>query len=220
VNARQWVVVGAVLAVIGGVLAFALENKDASALGVSLRPFGGVLLVVGVLLLGAVAIAGMHGGSADPSQQAADKGSGGGEFENIKAIGGLIAVVAGITAVAILAVIAVTRLGSDKSSTVAVTSSAFGVISAVVGAYLGIKISSETNAKAGDEANAKASKEAKNAAVAQHVAHITSSELEAVKATASDLVTPEQAAKIKAARIAAGEEAARSMGPHPGGGSA
>jgi hypothetical protein len=212
VNARQWAVVGAVLAVIGGVLAFALENKDASALGVSLRPFGGVLLVVGVLLLGAVAIAGMHGGGAGPSQQAADKGSGGGEFENIKAIGGLIAVVAGITAVVILAVIAVTRLGSDKSSTVAVTSSAFGVISAVVGAYLGIKISSETNAKAGDEA--------KNAAVAQHVAHVTSRELEAVKATASDLVTPEQAAKIKAARIAAGEEAARSMGPLPGGGSA
>jgi hypothetical protein len=209
VNARQWAVVGAVLAVVGGVLAFALENKDASALGVSLRPFGGVLLMVGVLLLGAVAIAGMHGGGAGSSQQAEGKGSGGGEFENIKAIGGLIAVVAGITAVAILAVIAVTRLGSDKSSTVAVTSSAFGVISAVVGAYLGIKISSETTAKSSDEA--------KNAAISQRDAEVAQQKLASMTQVVEEVV-PGKADEVKAKGFQAGEEATRTGDPPPPGG--
>jgi hypothetical protein len=35
---------------------------------------------------------------------------------------------------------------------VAITSSAFGIISTVVGAYLGIKISAETSRKAGEQA--------------------------------------------------------------------
>jgi hypothetical protein len=149
--------------------------------------------------------------AAEKAEKAAGLSSGG--SGSIRAIGGLIAVVVGVTAVTGLAIVTLTQLeSSNKDSIVAITSSAFGIISAVVGAYLGIKISSETNAKASDEA--------KNAAVAQHVARVTNSELEAVKATANDLVTPDQAAQIRAARIAAGEQAARFTGPHPGGGSA
>jgi hypothetical protein len=201
VNARQWAVVGAVLAVAGAVLAFALENQDASALGISLRPFGGVLLVVGVILLGGLAIAGMSGD--------VEGSKGASSFESIKMIGGLIAVVFGITAVTALTIVTLTQLGSDnKDSIVAVTSSAFGIISAVVGAYLGIKVSSDTSAKASDEG--------KRAAVAQHEAKIARREVAEMKKTAEE-EDPDLAEKLDVASEQAREDEVSRIARPPAG---
>ncbi len=131
--------VGFLLALVGAILAFALKDSNASVLGVSLRPLGGVFFGAGVLLLGWAAIASLRGNGGSGFA-----GSGG---NPVKEVGGLIAVVTGVTAVAALAVVTLTQLEEKSSSIVAVSSSAFGVISAVIGAYLGIKISSDTSSK-------------------------------------------------------------------------
>jgi hypothetical protein len=205
---------GFLFALVGAVLAFALKDSDASVLGVSLRPLGGVLFAAGVLLVAGAAIGSMRGGGGGDCSKG---GVGGGDCStgtgesSIKEIGGLIAVISGITVVGALAVVTLTQLGSkEESSIVAVTSSAFGVISAVVGAYLGIKISADTSAKAGDDA--------KDAAVARHIASVASSELDAVTDKVDELVTPEQASAIKAATVGVGKEEARTAGPARGGG--
>jgi len=53
--------------------------------------------------------------------------------ENLRTVTGLIAVVTGIGAVVALAIVTVSFLGgSNKESIVAVTSSAFGIVSATV----------------------------------------------------------------------------------------
>lgn len=195
---------GFVFALVGAVLAFALEESDASVLGVRLQPLGGVIFAAGVLLIAGAAIGSM--------------GSGGGSTDagSVKSIGGLIAVVTGITAVTALAIVTLTQLGDARDSIVAVTSSAFGIISAVVGAYLGIKITAETSAKAGEEA--------KHAAVAQHEANVKEQKIAAVneavdKLVSEDKVSDEQAKAIEEASVGA-EAAARTPGPPAGGGGA
>ncbi len=207
VRPRYWLIGGFLFAFVGAVLAFALRDSDASVLGVRLQPFGGVLFAVGALTIAAAAIGSIGDG----------KGGAAANAEGIKSIGGLIAVIVGITAVTALTIVTLTRLES-KASAIAVTSSAFGIISAVVGAYLGIKISSDNTTHADDKAKKTAIDEAKKAAIAQHAAHIASSELEATREKANDLVTREQAAQIKEARVQAGEEAARISDPAKGGG--
>jgi hypothetical protein len=206
---KYWLLGGFLFALVGAVLAFALEDSDAAVLGVRLQPFGGVLFATGALIIAAAAVGSIGDG----------KGGGGANAEGIKSIGGLIAVVVGITAVTALTIVTLTRLES-KASAVAVTSSAFGIISAVVGAYLGIKISSDNAANADEEVKKAALEEAKKAAIAQHVAHVTSSELKATREKTSDLVSDQEAAEIKEARIQAGEEAARITDPAKGGGPA
>jgi hypothetical protein len=132
------------------------------------------------------------------------------EKSKLQAIGGLIAVAIGVTAVTALAIITITRFGSDdKDSIVAVTSSAFGIISAVVGAYLGIKITADTSDKA--------TAEARNAAVAQHEANVAQQKLSAVQSKAEDMLPESQASAIKEAGAEA-EEAARATTPPPPGG--
>lgn len=209
VRPRYWLIGGFLFAFVGAVLAFALKDSDAAVLGVRLQPLGGVLFAVGALTIAAATIGSIGDGSGSAAANA----------ESIKSIGGLIALVVGITAVTALTIVTLTRI-DDKASAVAVTSSAFGIISAVVGAYLGIKISSDTAANADEEAKQAALDEAKKAAVAQHLAHIASSELEATRKKASDVVTPQQAAEIKDARVEAGEKAARITDPAKGGGGA
>lgn len=155
--------------------------------------------------------------STVPEQPTTDEKSDGGagsessvDFNSIKAIGGLIAVVSGITAVTVLAVITLTQLDStDKSSMVAIATSAFGVISAVVGAYLGIKITADHSANA--------TADAKDAAVSQHQAEVDRQRLLAMTSKAEEIV-PGQAEEIKAAGFKAGEEAARTAGPRRGSG--
>jgi hypothetical protein len=202
-SGKQWVVtIGLGLALIGAVLIFALEDRSASLLGVSLQPFGGVLFATGVLLAGGCAIGTLHHAGAGNSPSATGEGG-------IKAIGGLIAVVAGITAVAVLAVVTLTRLPSaDKSSMVAISSSAFGVISAVLGAYLGIKVTSDHAASV--------TAEAKDAAVSQHQAEVDRQKLVAMTDKVEE-VAPEKADEVKAAGFKAGEEASRTTRPGRGG---
>jgi hypothetical protein len=179
-------IAGFSFALVGAVLAFALEDSDAVVLGVSLQALGGVLFAAGALLIGAAAIGSMGGNDgADNS-------------ETVRRLGGLIAVVVGVVAVTALAIVTLTQLGDEKDSLVAVTTSAFGIISAVVGAYLGIKIT-------GDTAD-KATREVKNAAVAEHEAHIARRQVAAMKETAKDTVGPEQAEAISAAAYGVHEE--------------
>jgi hypothetical protein len=203
VRPKYWLIVGFLFAFVGAVLAFALKESDPSILGVSLQPFGGVLFAAGALIIAGAGIASIGNANGGP------------DVDGIKSIGGLIAVVVGITAVTALTIVTLTKLGS-KDSMVAVTSSAFGIISAVVGAYLGIKISSDNTANTGEEAQKAALAEAKKAVLAQQRAHITNSELEATREKADTIVTPQQAAEIKEARVKAGEEATRIAGPTKG----
>lgn len=135
--------------------------------------------------------------------------------DKLKAIGGLIAVCFGIFSVTLLAVFTIIFLGSgNKDSIVAVSSSALGIISAMVGAYLGIKISAETNAKAGEEG--------KKAAVAEHEANVKEQKIAAVNETMEKLVSEEKVSQqgadaIQEASVEA-EEAARTAVPPVGGG--
>ena len=200
---RYMMVGGFAFALVGAVLAFALADSDPSVLGVRLQPFGGVLFAVGVLLIAAAAFGAMTQGGGD------------GGATDIKAVGGLIAVVAGITAVGVLTVVTLTQLDStEHDSMVAITSSAFGIISAVVGAYLGIKITADTAEKA--------SEQVKSAAVARHEAAVKEQKIAVVNETleklvAEDKVSKEGANAITEASVEA-EEAARAPHPPLGGG--
>lgn len=197
---RYWLIGSLSLALVGAVLTFALRDSEAHVLGVSLQPLGGVLFAAGVLLVVAAALTSIGGSD------------GGLDSDGIKSVGGLIAVVTGITAVTALTIVTLTQLGSaNKDSIVAVTSSAFGIISAVVGAYLGIKISSETTAKASNEAKA--------AAVSQHVAQVASNELAAVEGQVKDKGSEDLVRAMEAARLEAAERA-RPTDPPLGGGNA
>jgi hypothetical protein len=184
---------GFLFALVGAVLAFALEDSDASALGVSLAPLGGVLFAAGALLIAGGAITSTRLGGAG------DGGTvGGPDVNSIKTIGGLLAVLGGITAVTALAIVTLTKLGSEnKDSMVAVTSSAFGIISAVVGAYLGIKITAESATKTNQET--------KNAAVAEHEATLAKHQMSAVEEAVKDK-NPKLAEEARTAGQEAREE--------------
>jgi hypothetical protein len=160
--------VGFLFALVGAVLAFALKDSDSSVLGVSLEPLGGVLFAAGALLVagGAIASTRLNGNGGN---------SGGADANSIKTIGGLLAVLAGITAVTALAIVTLTKLDPEnKESMIAVTSSAFGIISAVVGAYLGIKITADSATKTNEES--------KTAAVAVHEANVIKQQASAFEA--------------------------------------
>jgi hypothetical protein len=168
---------GFLFALVGAVLAFALEESDVSALGVSLESLGGVLLASGALLVAGAAIAPARFGGGSGGSAGGGAGSGT-DTNSIKAIGGLIAVLGGITAVTALTIVTLTKLGSENESTIAVTSSAFGIISAVIGAYLGIKITADSNTKTNEEA--------KNAAVAEHEVNLAKSQVSAMEEAVKD----------------------------------
>jgi hypothetical protein len=66
--------------------------------------------------------------------------------ESIRSIGGLVAVVAGLIAITGLAVVTMAFVSGHKgmaNTLIPLTTAAFGVISAIVGAYLGIKIGTD-----------------------------------------------------------------------------
>jgi hypothetical protein len=135
-------------------------------------------------------------------------------IEKVKAIGGLIAVCFGIVGVTSLAAFTIIWLGSgNKESIVPVASSALGIISAMVGAYLGIKITADTTAKA--------SEEAKHAAVASHEREAAEQKSSGMEEKLNELAargtfSPQVAEEIKEAGSEA-EEAARTVVPPLGG---
>ena len=67
--------------------------------------------------------------------------------ESIRSVGGLVAVVMGLLAITVLAIATMAFVDSnrDANTLIPLTTAAFGVISAVVGAYLGIKIGTDQN---------------------------------------------------------------------------
>jgi hypothetical protein len=75
--------------------------------------------------------------------------------DSVKAVGGLIAVVVGVLSITALAITTMAFIdsGRDANSIVPLASSAFGVVSAVVGAYLGIKIGTDQSASFAEETN-------------------------------------------------------------------
>ncbi len=206
---------GALLTLFGAVLVFALQDPTDSVGSIEVQPLGGVLLAAGVLLMGTVAIALMGDGSGGAGSSASP------DVNSIKTVGGLIAIVVGIGAVSLLAVITLTRLSSEENdSAVAIASSAFGVISALVGAYLGIKISSDATQKVGE----KAGEETEHAAVAQHEAEVKEKKISAVNETveqlvSEDKVSQEHADAITDASVTAEEEARTPNPPRGTGGS-
>ncbi len=160
---------GLTLALLGAVLAFALQPgrpADWTALGLIVLIAGlAALLVRGAVELSSAAStirSGQVGQSAE--QEGAKNGS---ESRRAprgdRALSGLLAVVTGILAVVVLGVVtlALLRGGADNSSTVAIATSAFGVISAVVGAYLGVKIGAEQGQAANEAAGAQTQEVAK-----------------------------------------------------------
>ena len=75
--------------------------------------------------------------------------------ESIQSIGGLVAVVAGVFAITALAIstMAFIDSGKDANTMIPLTTAAFGVISAVVGAYLGIKIGTDQSKGLAEDAS-------------------------------------------------------------------
>jgi hypothetical protein len=150
---RTWVLIGAgVAAVIGAILAFALHNPDKAVAGLNLDSLGLVLMTAALIVLAGWAVdlwwtASPRRRQGPASSPTPPSGGGGGIVDLIRTVGGLIAVMIAIGAVVTVFIVAVS-LNTDlkPESVVALATAGFGVISAVVGAYLGIKISSENNA--------------------------------------------------------------------------
>lgn len=85
------------------------------------------------------------GGASDPPHTAATGNRWLPSAESIQSIAGLVAVVVGVVAITALAISTMAFIGSDKDANtiVPLSTAAFGVISAIVGAYLGIKIGTD-----------------------------------------------------------------------------
>ena len=75
--------------------------------------------------------------------------------DKVKAIGGLVAVAVGVTAVGVIAVIALIK-DSDTSATIA--SAAAGVIATIVGAYFGVKVGTDQSRNAMENQKEEAAK--------------------------------------------------------------
>jgi hypothetical protein len=139
--------------------------------------------------------------------------------ENVRAVTGLLVVLAGILSVVALAVVAVVLLGSgNKDSIVAVTTSALGIISAVVSGYLGIKATANTAAKT----TAMTAEKSGEAAVAQYEVRVKKSKVDRLNKEINDRektgqIEPKVAEELRDASVEA-EEEARRTDPKDGGG--
>jgi hypothetical protein len=182
VNRAQMAIVTGALALVGAVLAFALADDGTSVAGVKLRSLGLILLVAGGLALAGLWLNSVQAGTGEGGSGGGNQGTTG-----IRAVSGLIAVVSGIVAVSILSGLALTRFGSsDKASIVAVTTSAFGIISAVVGAYLGIKTASG------------AAIDSQEAVLAKHDAAVSQQKVTRLQEVVDDKLSDSAAAEILA----------------------
>src|SRR5690348_18353521 len=75
---------------------------------------------------------------------------GSGRAAALKTIGGVVAVGSGLLALIVVAVFGMAWAKSDTSSVVSIAAGAFGVIGTIVGAYFGVKVSSDGTQKAID----------------------------------------------------------------------
>jgi hypothetical protein len=142
---------GGAAAFVGAILAFALNKDDPVALGIRLEPLGLILLATGAVVLvwgaGQAYLAREPRPTRRGGQRAATTTTG----DVIQSIGGLLAIAIGVGAVLTIAIVTLSvTSGLDAANKVAVATSAFGVVSTVVGAYVGIKITGDkTNQAAG-----------------------------------------------------------------------
>lgn len=139
--------------------------------------------------------------------------------DNVRTITNMFVVFAGVAAVVLLAVVAVVLLGSDnKEAIVAITTSALGIISAVVSAYFGIRATANTAQKAA----AVGAEKAGQTAVAQYEVRVKKRKVDDLNNEIDELekaetITPEAAEKLREASINA-EKEARLSDPMDGGG--
>jgi apolipoprotein N-acyltransferase len=107
----------------------------------------------------AAAAAGGHGKGGGKAGANGSNGSSGNKIlpsaESIQSIGGLVAVIIGVLAITALAIstMAFIDSGKDANSMIPLATAAFGVISAIVGAYLGIKIGTDQSKGLTHDAN-------------------------------------------------------------------
>jgi uncharacterized membrane protein YfcA len=152
--ARRRLFLAMAAGVVGAVLAFALEDDGASAVGVDLQAFGLVLLAAALVLAAGSAVTmiefGPRAKETTKGEEERERAKENTDVESLKVVTGLFAVVAGVVAVAALTVVSAGL--TDAESTVAVTTSALGIISTLVTAYLGIKATANTSNKAADTA--------------------------------------------------------------------
>jgi hypothetical protein len=160
------------LMVIGAALALALKNNTALWGAIRLRPLGWVLLGAGALVLIWELWSTRQKKPSPPSQPTGTPPTSptsdvvSTRSKAIQNVGGLIAVAIGVVGVAAIAIVLITTVGGlAKESIVAVATSAFGVISTVVGAFVGIKIGTDQAGKAAEHVD-KAAEETANAKAA------------------------------------------------------
>jgi hypothetical protein len=143
--------IAALATLVGALLALALEESRPTAGPFRVDLVGAIILAAGALALAWLIIE--HYLIA-PGRPARAVRSG---VQAIRWIGGLVAVCIGIGVVAVISLAAIATFGgTNDQSTVAVATSAFGIVSAMVGAYLGIKVTSEQAAEAKVQAEGKA----------------------------------------------------------------
>jgi hypothetical protein len=189
-NAKRAAITGLMLAVVGAILAFALKSPHNAVAGIELQSLGAVLLATGGLLVAVAGVVVFGSGGSSP-------GSPSGGVDGLKTIGGLVAVVSAIIGVVALTIVTQSRLSTDKaSSIVAIATAAFGVISAMVGAYLGIKVTADQSADAQQQAQS---------------AH---AQLGAAKAAAAKAVPADLEDDVKEAMDSAAEDAVKPAGKH------
>lgn len=75
--------------------------------------------------------------------------------DQVKAVGGLVAVAIGVGAVAVIALVAIFK---DSSNAGTIASAAGGVIATMVGAYFGVKVGTDQSKTAADNQKAEAAK--------------------------------------------------------------
>jgi len=132
-------------------------------------------------------------------------------IESLRAITNLAAVLAGIIAVAVLAIVTIELLNGEEKSeaAIAITTAAFGIISTVITAYLGIKATANAANKSGEASN--------DAAVARYEEGIKEKKVnrfndEINKLVGENALTGEAAEKLRNASIDA-EKQARQTDP-------
>ena len=214
----RWFVLagGLLLAVIGAGLAFALQPGRA----VNWTALGLIVLIAGVATL--LSWGAVHLSSAAKSilpgrphqtagHQLAEEGPGARPPPRDRGLSGLLAVVSGILAVVIIGVVtlALLRGGADNSSTVAIATSAFGVISAVVGAYLGVKIGAEQGQAATEAAGAQTQEVTKVAREATAQAKAAGVQTQEVAEVARQATAQAKAAGDQTEKVAEVAEVAR-----------
>lgn len=112
--------------------------------------------------------------------------------DSIKSVGGLVAVLVGVVAVTVLAIACMAFIdsGKDANSMIPLATAGFGVISAVVGAYLGMKIGTDQSKTFADDANRA---HAQLGALQGFVPEATREEAQKAAADAAAMTTPQRA---------------------------